>query len=56
MANKLVEIKNLKTYFFVEATDKAIDAGDLSHDENLNELYKKEKKLKGKVPAKYWVL
>jgi oligopeptide/dipeptide ABC transporter ATP-binding protein len=52
MANKLVEIKNLRTYFFVEATDKAISAGDYAHDENLNELYKKDKKLKGKVPAK----
>lgn len=41
MANKLVEIQNLKTYFFVEATDKQITSG-----------FESEKSLKGKVPAK----
>lgn len=37
---KLVEIKNLKTYFFIEATDKQIES-------EVN-----GKKIKGKIPAK----
>jgi oligopeptide/dipeptide ABC transporter ATP-binding protein len=45
---KLVEIKNLKTYFFVEATDKQID----DKTENLNHFGFTDKYLKGKVAAK----
>lgn len=46
---KLVEIKNLKTYFFVEP----IDYGSKPEiDEELKIYYKTDKKLKGKVPAK----
>ena len=52
MANKLVEVKNLRTYFFVEATDKAINEGNFAHDADLNNLYAKDRKLKNKVPAK----
>lgn len=49
---KLVEVKNLRTYFFVEATDKQISVDEISHDSNLNKLYESDKYLKGKVPAK----
>lgn len=52
MANKLVEVKDLRTYFFVEATEKAIKEGNFAHDADLNSLYAKDKKLKNKVPAK----
>jgi oligopeptide/dipeptide ABC transporter ATP-binding protein len=52
MSNKLVEIKNLRTYFFVEATDKQIDVGPSSHDSFLNKYYEEDKKLKNMVPAK----
>ena len=49
MKKKLLEIKNLKTYFFVEPEDKR-----KKHkiEENLKKFYKENKKLKGKVPAK----
>lgn len=50
--NKLFEIKNLRTYFFVEATDKQISVHDISHDSDLNKLYSSDKYLTGKVPAK----
>ncbi len=52
MKKKLVEIKNLRTYFFVEATDKQIEVGPSSHDSFLNKFYEADKKLKDKVPAK----
>ncbi|CAN5528295.1 ABC transporter ATP-binding protein [soil metagenome] len=52
MANKLVEVKDLKTYFFVEGTDKALVEGTSSHDPALSFLYDNNKKMKGKVPAK----
>jgi oligopeptide/dipeptide ABC transporter ATP-binding protein len=52
MRKKLVEIKNLKTYFFVEATDANLDKGDVEHDAFLDHYYRADKKLKGKVPAK----
>jgi peptide/nickel transport system ATP-binding protein len=52
MKNKLVEIKNLRTYFFIEATDKQVKAEEYYHDEFLNKYYKEDKKLKDKVPAK----
>lgn len=41
MSKKLVEIQNLRTYFFVEATDKQLAKG-----------FKDENAPKGKVPAK----
>lgn len=50
--NKLVEIKNLRTYFFVEATDKQISEDDIHMDNNLKNLYDSDKYLKDKVPAK----
>jgi len=46
---KLVEIKNLKTYFFVDPIDYNIK---MEIDEELKTFYKNDKKLKGKVPAK----
>ncbi|MGB3017557.1 MAG: ABC transporter ATP-binding protein [Ignavibacteria bacterium] len=49
---KLFQIKNLRTYFFVEATDKQISEEDIGHDKTLNALYASDKYLKGKVPAK----
>lgn len=52
MKKKLVEIKNLRTYFFVEATDKQIKVGPSAHDSFLNKFYEADKKLKDKVPAK----
>jgi len=52
MQKKLFEIKNLRTYFFVEATDKQIDEHTENFDASLNALYAKDKYLKGKVPAK----
>lgn len=52
MQKKLVEIKNLRTYFFVEATDQQISDENVSHDSDLNKLYASDKYLKGKVPAK----
>lgn len=52
MQKKLVEIKNLRTYFFVEATDQQISDENISHDSDLNKLYASDKYLKGKVPAK----
>ncbi|MDQ3193849.1 MAG: ABC transporter ATP-binding protein [Bacteroidota bacterium] len=52
-SNKLFEIKNLRTYFFVEETDAQIAADkEMDYDEALTGLYKKDKYLKGKVPAK----
>lgn len=50
--NKLAEIKNLRTYFFVEATDKQISDDTVKMDESLRSLYASDKYLKGKVPAK----
>lgn len=53
MKNKLAEIKNLKTYFFVEATDKQISEDIVYQTEDfLKKYYEEDKKLKGKVPAK----
>lgn len=49
MSEKLVEIKNLKTYFFVEPNDYK---QKVQIDEELQAFYKKDKKLKGKVAAK----
>ena len=49
---KLFEIKNLRTYFFVEATDKQISDDDTGHDKVLDSLYASDSYLKGKVPAK----
>ncbi len=50
--NKLVEVKNLRTYFFVEATDKQL----LEEPEEVEllyvDLYTSNKDLKNKVPAK----
>ena len=51
--NKLVEIKNLRTYFFVEATDKQLIAEEIYKQEDyLRKFYEEDKKLKGKFPAK----
>jgi oligopeptide/dipeptide ABC transporter ATP-binding protein len=52
MKKKLVEIKKLRTYFFVEATDKQIAVGPSAHDSFLNKFYEEDKKLRDKVPAK----
>lgn len=52
MQKKLVEVKNLKTYFFIEATDKQIAEKTERVDSSLKELYEKDSYLKGKVPAK----
>ncbi len=52
LKRKLVEIKNLKTYFFVEATDKQISQDNIHFDSSLKELYESDNYLKGKVPAK----
>lgn len=50
---KLVEIKNLRTYFFIEATDKQITADvHYAKEEFLKKFYDEDKKLKGKFPAK----
>ncbi|MFI5211782.1 MAG: ABC transporter ATP-binding protein [Ignavibacteria bacterium] len=50
---KLVEIKNLRTYFFIEATDKQIGADvHYAKEEFLKKFYEADKKLKGKFPAK----
>ena len=50
---KLVEIKNLRTYFFVEETDKQqAENKTADYDESLIGLYASDKYLKGKVPAK----
>ncbi|MBS1517414.1 MAG: ABC transporter ATP-binding protein [Bacteroidetes bacterium] len=52
MQKKLVEIKNLKTYFFVEDTEKQKTLHKEINDPVLLELYKTDKYLKNKVPAK----
>ncbi|MBK9333104.1 MAG: ABC transporter ATP-binding protein [Ignavibacteria bacterium] len=52
MHKKLVEIKNLKTYFFVEDTEKQKSLHLEISDPVLMELYKTDKYLKNKVPAK----
>ena len=50
---KLVEVKNLRTYFFVEATDKQLAAEEIyTKEEFLKKFYEADKKLKGKFPAK----
>jgi len=50
---KLVEVKNLRTYFFVEATDKQLEAHtEYMKEEYLKKFYTEDKKLKGKFPAK----
>lgn len=50
---KLFEIKNLRTYFFVEESDKQIAAEKVrDYDEALVGLYESDKYLKNKVPAK----
>jgi oligopeptide/dipeptide ABC transporter ATP-binding protein len=51
--SKLVEIKNLRTYFFVEATDKQIEEhAEYMQEEFLKKFYEEDKKLKDKFPAK----
>lgn len=53
MKKKLVEVKNLRTYFFVEATDKQIsEDAAYKQEEYLKKFYDEDKKLKGKFPAK----
>lgn len=49
---KLFEIKNICTYFFVEATDKQISEDNIKQDPRLKKLYESDNYLKGKVPAK----
>lgn len=50
---KLVEIKNLRTYFFVEETDRQLEEDKAKdYDESLIGLYESDKYLKDKVPAK----
>jgi len=49
LSNKLVEIKNLRTYFFVDPIDYNIKAGI---NEEMAEFIKSDKKLKGKIAAK----
>ncbi len=50
---KLVEVKNLRTYFFIEATDKQLLAEEKYTQEGfLKKFYDEDKKLKGKFPAK----
>lgn len=49
---KLFEIRGLRTYFFVEATDKQISEENIGHDKTLDALYASDSYLKGKVPAK----
>lgn len=50
---KLVEVKNLRTYFFVEASDKQIEKHTEYHQEEfLKKFYENDKKLKDKFPAK----
>lgn len=50
---KLVEIKNLRTYFFIEATDKQLKSGtEYMQEEYLKKFYKEDKKLAKKFPAK----
>ncbi len=50
--NKLVEIKNLRTYFFVEATDKQLTKKPDLIELQLADLYESDKYLRDKVPAK----
>jgi len=51
--NKLVEVKNLRTYFFVEATDKQLtEHSEYMQEEYLKKFYENDKKLKDKFPAK----
>lgn len=50
--NKLVEVKNLRTYFFVEATDKQLEQKPEEIELQLADLYESDKYLKNKVPAK----
>ncbi len=50
MSNKLLEINNLRTYFFVEGNEK--DGESPKTDPLLSNFYDKDKKLKGKVPAR----
>lgn len=50
---KLVEIKNLRTYFFIEATDKQLEVEEIyKQEEFLKKFYEEDRKLKGKFPAK----
>ncbi len=50
---KLVEVKNLRTYFFIEATDKQLQSEEKYIQEGfLKKFYDEDKKLKGKFPAK----
>ncbi|MFZ1321309.1 MAG: ABC transporter ATP-binding protein [Ignavibacteria bacterium] len=49
---KLLEIKNLRTYFFVEDTEKQKSLHKELTDPLLKELYDSDKYLKNKVPAK----
>lgn len=53
MKKKLVEVKNLRTYFFIEATDKQLsEDASYKQEEYLKKFYEEDKKLKGKFPAK----
>lgn len=52
MPKKLVEIKNLKTYFFIEATDKQISEHTENFDPSLKKLISGDRYFRGKVPAK----
>ncbi|MEO8209206.1 MAG: ATP-binding cassette domain-containing protein, partial [bacterium] len=49
---KLLEVKNLKTYFFIEATDKQLLEKPAEIELQFVDLYESNKYLKGKVPAK----
>ncbi|MDQ3022461.1 MAG: ABC transporter ATP-binding protein [Bacteroidota bacterium] len=49
---KLLEVKNLKTYFFIEATDKQLLEKPAEVELQFVDLYESNKYLKGKVPAK----
>lgn len=50
---KLVEVKKLRTYFFVEETDRQLaENKKKDYDESLIGLYEADKGLKNKVPAK----
>lgn len=49
---KLLEVKNLKTYFFIEATDRQLLEKPAEIELNFVDLYESNKYLKGKVPAK----
>lgn len=49
--NKILEIKNLKTYFFLDKPEKNSDY-NFADDTELKKFYLSDKKLKNKIPAK----